>query len=32
MSHDWPQGIYHHGNKKELLQKKKHFFKDIANN
>lgn len=29
MSHDWPQSIYHHGDKKELMQRKKHFIKDI---
>lgn len=32
MSHDWPQSIYNHGDKKDLLQRKKHFYKDIASN
>lgn len=29
MSHDWPAGIEHYGNLKELLQKKKFFKQDI---
>lgn len=29
MSHDWPAGIEHYGNLKELLQKKKYFKQDI---
>ena len=27
MSHDWPRGIYHYGNKEQLLREKT-FFKD----
>lgn len=30
LSHDWPQGIYHHGNKDELLQKKPYFADEIS--
>lgn len=29
LSHDWPAGIEHHGNLRELLQKKKYFKADI---
>jgi lariat debranching enzyme len=30
MSHDWPEGIYNHGDKAGLLRRKKHFEEDIA--
>ncbi|KAL7646578.1 UNVERIFIED_CONTAM: hypothetical protein RMT77_001829 [Armadillidium vulgare] len=32
MSHDWPRGIYHHGNVEELLRYKEHFRKEISDN
>lgn len=32
ISHDWPSQIYNHGDKKSLLERKKHFRKDVSNN
>ncbi|XP_071493335.1 lariat debranching enzyme A-like [Diadema antillarum] len=32
MSHDWPRGIYYHGNKEELLRKKRHFKEEVMSN
>ncbi|KII74208.1 Lariat debranching enzyme [Thelohanellus kitauei] len=32
VSHDWPNGIWNHGDCKKLLQIKKHFTKDIREN
>lgn len=32
MSHDWPRGIYHHGDKEKLLKWKQHFRSEIKNN
>jgi lariat debranching enzyme len=32
LSHDWPRGIYHHGDVDTLLRWKRHFHDDIANN
>ncbi|BFZ58872.1 lariat debranching enzyme [Savitreella phatthalungensis] len=32
ISHDWPRGIYHHGNKKELLKRKPYFRDEINRN
>ncbi|ELT97436.1 hypothetical protein CAPTEDRAFT_170958 [Capitella teleta] len=29
LSHDWPQNIYHHGNTRRLLQKKKFFQQEV---
>ena len=30
MSHDWPKGIYYHGNTEELLKLKPHFHEDVS--
>ena len=30
MSHDWPEGIYDHGDKAALLRRKRHFEEDIS--
>ena len=32
MSHDWPRGIYHHGNKEDLIRRKNHFRDEIMKN
>ncbi|MCL4141036.1 UNVERIFIED_CONTAM: hypothetical protein GTU68_015538, partial [Idotea baltica] len=32
MSHDWPRGIYNHGNAKKLLQQKHHFTTEVQTN
>ncbi|XP_065841925.1 lariat debranching enzyme-like [Oscarella lobularis] len=32
LSHDWPRGVYHHGNVDELLRKKPYFQDDICSN
>ncbi|XP_053554722.1 lariat debranching enzyme [Bombina bombina] len=32
LSHDWPRGIYHYGNKKKLLKKKGFFSQEVENN
>ena len=32
ISHDWPRGIYHHGNVTELLKKKPFFGKEVHEN
>ncbi|XP_063591442.1 lariat debranching enzyme A-like [Penaeus indicus] len=32
MSHDWPRGIYHHGDKEKLLKWKQHFRSEVKNN
>ncbi|KAL8220227.1 UNVERIFIED_CONTAM: lariat debranching enzyme [Gekko kuhli] len=32
MSHDWPRGIYHYGNKKSLLKKKSFFRQEVEDN
>ncbi|XP_076046443.1 lariat debranching enzyme isoform X2 [Oratosquilla oratoria] len=32
LSHDWPRGIYQHGNKHRLLQRKQHFKAEVENN
>jgi len=29
LSHDWPRGVYNHGDKEQLLRYKKHFKEDI---
>lgn len=30
LSHDWPLGIYHHGNKAQLLRKKPYFAEEVS--
>eukprot|EP00985_Skeletonema_marinoi_P009294 scaffold4321_cov131-Skeletonema_marinoi.AAC.2 len=32
ISHDWPRGIYHHGNVNQLLKKKPFFQKEVQDN
>ena len=32
VSHDWPRGIYHHGNKQRLIQNKRYFKEEIDRN
>ncbi|XP_054854634.1 lariat debranching enzyme [Eublepharis macularius] len=32
MSHDWPRGIYHYGDKNSLLKKKSFFRQEVENN
>ncbi|VDD82712.1 unnamed protein product [Mesocestoides corti] len=32
LSHDWPRGIYHYGDKKGLLSRKRHFKEEVASN
>ncbi|XP_022110088.1 lariat debranching enzyme A-like [Acanthaster planci] len=32
MSHDWPRGIYHHGNTEQLLKKKSRFRDEVHSN
>lgn len=32
ISHDWPRGIYRHGNAKRLIQNKKFFEKEVKDN
>lgn len=32
LSHDWPRGIYHHGNVNNLLKKKPFFHKEVLDN
>jgi lariat debranching enzyme len=32
VSHDWPRGIYRHGNAKKLVQNKKFFEKEVKEN
>ncbi|VDL28501.1 unnamed protein product [Hymenolepis diminuta] len=32
LSHDWPRGIYHYGDKEKLLNCKKHFRMEVNNN
>jgi len=32
LSHDWPNGVVHHGDKDDLLRKKKFFRDDVMNN
>lgn len=32
MSHDWPTGIYHHGNRDELFRKKSFFEREAMSN
>jgi len=32
MSHDWPQSIYHYGNKKQLLKMKSFFRQEVESN
>ncbi|XP_013393703.1 lariat debranching enzyme [Lingula anatina] len=32
MSHDWPRGVYYHGNTNKLLMKKKFFKEEVENN
>ncbi|BFZ62622.1 lariat debranching enzyme [Saitoella coloradoensis] len=32
LSHDWPRGIYHHGNTRSLLQRKPFFRREVQSN
>lgn len=32
MSHDWPRGIYNHGNVEKLLKVKRYFKEEVTNN
>ncbi len=32
LSHEWPQGVYHHGNVAELLRKKPYFREEVMKN